>query len=503
MKCIAVDLGASGGRVIVASLENGKISLEEAFRFKNRMTELDGTCTWDTEVLLENIKKGLQIAGERLAQAASDVRSVGLDTWGVDYVLLDEKDQPILPVYAYRDHRTDHTPEKLFEKISRESVYEKTGIQVMQFNTIFQLFQHAQDDPEVTKKAKTLLMLPDYLNYRLSGSKTAEFSIVSTSQLYNVKEKNWDQELIALTGFDPVCFQTIIKPGTVIGELTEELCTLTGLDKPKVISPACHDTGSAVASVPLDYSGDVDSSDDYVYISSGTWSLLGMENKEPRTDSLSRKYNYSNEGGVCDTFRYLKNIMGLWLIQEVQRIYNQYSFGELVELALETKPFKALINPNNQRFLNPKNMIKEIQSYCKDTAQEIPESPGEIARCIFESLAFQYNEVIGLLRELTGKKIPKIHIIGGGAQNGLLNQLTADFTGCKVYAGPVEATAIGNVSLQFIALGEIKDLKEARKIIRNSFEINEYLPKERNESEEQAYVTAKALFARLNKQNAF
>lgn len=464
--CIAIDIGASSGRIIEGILNEDRIYIKEVYRFKNNMTIIDGHYCWDIDNLFNEIIKGLASLRKNVC-----VESIGIDTWAVDYALLDDKNIRISPVFAYRDHRTDNTMDKLFKKINPGLIYGKTGIQFQQFNTIYQLYEHVKTYKKIAYETETFLMVPDYLNFLLSGEKAIEFTNATSTQLYNVHEHQWDEELINLTGMDKKIFSTVVKPGTVLGTLKDEIKGQTGLGNVKVIAPATHDTGSAVVSVPADY-------EDFAYISSGTWSLMGIESKTPICTEEARKYNFTNEGGAFDTYRVLKNIMGLWLIQEVQRLYaNKYSFADLVLMAEQAEPFKSIINPDSPRFLNPQNMINEIQSFCKETGQPVPETPGEIARCIFESLAYQYRKVLLELRKIQDKAINKIHIIGGGSQNKLLNQLCADFTNCEVYTGPIEATAIGNLAVQFIALGEIESIVKARKMISKSFDVEKYVPK--------------------------
>ncbi len=461
--CIAVDIGASSGRLISSQIEEGKITLHEIHRFKNQMKLLGNHYYWDIEALFEEIILGL-------SKLDAPFDSIGIDTWGVDYVLIDENGQRISEVFAYRDHRTDETLEKFDSICDKSVIYSKTGIQFLPFNTIYQLYEHAIEFPDHFKSARHILLVPDYLNYRLTGKITNEFTNSTTTQLLNIHTKTWDKELIGLTQVSYSLFTEVTLPGTVIGSLNLEVGPKQ-IYQPQVIAPGTHDTASAIAAIPaLD--------DDFAYISSGTWSLMGIENNFPICTPKSLEYNFTNEGGVANTVRVLKNIMGLWLIQEVKRFYDdQYSFAELADLALHSEPFKFLINPNNIRFMNPPNMIKEIQTYCEETHQGAPILPGEIARCIFDSLALQYKDVLEKLREISGKPLRTIHIAGGGCQNVLLNQLCADLTQCTVHAGPVEATAIGNVLMQHITLGDISSLQEARKLVRRSFQTETYHPK--------------------------
>ncbi len=473
--CIAVDIGASSGRLIAGTIEAGKLELEELHRFKNGMKTIEEHEFWDVESLFQEIEEGLRKAQKVYPQ----VVSIGVDTWAVDYVLLDAEENVLGKVYAYRDHRTDHTMEDVFKVMERDVIYKKTGVQFLQFNTLYQLKEHYKAHPEDVKNVKIYMMIPDYFHYKLSGKTSIEYTNGTTTQMLNVHTNTWDEELIALTGFDKEIFQAPIAPGTTLGKVKSEILEKVGFDAMNVVVPATHDTGSAVVAVPaLDK--------EFAYISSGTWSLMGVESNKPIADKLAGEYNFSNEGGVNNTYRVLKNIMGLWLIQEVQRLYEyKYSFPQLVEMAQKSKPFHCLINPNDERFLNPNNMIEEIQDFCKETDQNVPTEPGEIARCIFESLAFQYKEVLLQLRQVYDSPIQRIHIIGGGSKNLFLNQLCADFTACDVYAGPDEATAIGNLLMQFIADGTLSTLADARKCVMDSFNIQKFEPRIYDDIDEQ------------------
>jgi rhamnulokinase len=418
------------------------------------------------DALFAEIIKGLI----QCKKTVGKIESIGVDTWAVDYVLLDDEGNKLGPVFAYRDHRTDETMDKVFAKMDAEKIYSKTGIQFQQFNTLYQLFEHIQSDPEIIRMTDSLLMIPDYINYRLSGVKSMEFTNATSTQLYNANTGMWDEDLLQVIGVSSEIFPKVHNPGTILGELNGFIRKATGFNDVKIIAPATHDTGSAVAAVPA-------ISKDFAYISSGTWSLMGIERSTSICTPLARSFNFTNEGGVYDTYRILKNIMGLWMFQEVKKSYKDlYTFSELTTLAIEAEPFVSLIDPNDPRFLNPENMVREIQHFCEETGQVSPKSPGEIGRCIFESLAFGYRQVLDELRLIQEDPISRIHIVGGGTRNQLLNQLCADFTGCDVYAGPDEATAIGNVIVQMIATGHMKDLEEGRKIINESFDIRKYSP---------------------------
>ncbi len=463
---IAVDIGASSGRLIVGWLESGQLKMEEVHRFKNAMTTNGEHFYWDIDGLFSEIVVGLGKASE-LGKA---LKSIGVDTWGVDYVLVDDEGNRVAPVYAYRDHRTDATMDKVFDIVGKDNLYAKTGIQFMQFNTLFQIYEHMKSSADDLEKASSIMLVPDYLHFKLSGVVSNEYTNASTSQMLNVAARDWDEELIAMTGAKASLFQKPIEPGTILGDIKEDVANEAGVDTIKVIAPATHDTGSAVVSVPALES-------DFAYISSGTWSLMGIESDVPLTEGKAAEYNFTNEGGALGTYRVLKNLSGLWLIQEVARMYDgKYSFAEFVVMAEETPSCGSLIRPEDERFLNPDNMIEAIKDYCKETGQAVPETPGAIARTIFESLACLYRSTIEEIREISEQPINRIHIIGGGCQNKMLNRLCADYTECEVYAGPIEATAIGNLMMQMIAIGEVNDLKEARKIIHESFGIETYAP---------------------------
>ncbi|GMQ59444.1 rhamnulokinase [Vallitalea sediminicola] len=463
--CLAVDIGASSGRVIKSTLIKNRLNIEEIHRFSNKIDRKQNRCFWNVEQLFSEIIIGLK----KFSNNNLEAESIGIDTWAVDYVLLDNDMNRIYPVYAYRDSRTDNTMDKIFNHISKEKIYKKTGIQFLQFNTLYQLFEHVKSNPEIENNVNMVLMIPDYLNYLLCSEAAIEYTNATTTQMYNIGDMKWDNQLLDIIGIDKNKFPKVVQPGTVIGSLSKEVKEKVNLDEVKVIAPATHDTGSAVVSVPA-------MDEDFAYISSGTWSLMGIENDNPICTDKALSYNFTNEGGAYNKIRVLKNIMGLWLIQEVKRLLNdKYNFGELVVLAKESKS-TALINPNNSRFLNPVNMIAEIKAYCLETGQTVPSTPGDIARCIFESLALQYKQVLIELREISDKTINKIHIVGGGSQNKYLNQLCADYTECEVYSGPIEATAIGNLMVQYITLGKIQSLAKAREIINASFNIEKFVP---------------------------
>jgi rhamnulokinase len=459
----AFDLGAESGRLILGELNKRNLTIKEIRRFPNIQTNISGHCYWDILKLFEEIKHSLKLYS---AQFLGNIESIAFDTWGVDFALLDSHGNIMELPYSYRDIRTKGIMEEFFSFIPRKRVYRLTGIQLLPFNTLFQLFAMVRGNSPHLSAIHDLLFIPDFLNYLLSGIKKTEFTFATTSQLYNPKKNDWDSELFNALGIRKTIMQEIVRPGTVLGEVSPDICQETGLNRLKLIATASHDTASAVVAIPA-------TGKDWAYISSGTWSLMGVESKEPVLNDNAYQFNFTNEGGVEGTFRFLKNIMGLWLIQQCKKAWEsenyQYDYNELAKLAYATPPFKALINPDKIEFLNPPDMPEAIRIFCKETVQAIPSSPGEITRCVLESLALQYKLVLSQLRETYSKPINKIHIVGGGAQNKLLCQFTANATGLPVLAGPVEATAIGNIMVQAKALGYVKSLTEIRKIIRESF----------------------------------
>ncbi|RKQ32501.1 rhamnulokinase [Oceanobacillus halophilus] len=469
-KCsLAVDIGASSGRLIAGYLQNGKMILEEVHRFENKLIEKNNHFCWDIKRLFTEIKTGIRKTKEQ----GFSPESIGIDTWAVDFVLLDENDEMLTDAVAYRDSRTDGMMEEVFSKISKERLYLETGIQFQKFNTIYQLYYLKKNNPELLKEAKTFLMIPDYLNYLLTGKKVNEYTNATSTQLVNAFTKKWDNELMKQLGIPTEMFQEILPPKSSIGTLKPDLVDEFGFDM-EVILPATHDTGSAVLAVP--------EQEDTIYISSGTWSLIGVENRFPICVTKALDYNFTNEGGVNYRYRFLKNIMGLWMIQEVKRNFNdQYSFAEFAEMADKEIDFHSQVNVDDDRFLKPQNMTKEIQLYCKETNQRIPESPGEIAKCVFDSLAISYQSAIDQIEEIYEKDFQKINVIGGGSKNEMLNQLIADTTGKEVIAGPSEATAIGNMAAQLMALNKIDDIEDARNLIKKSFDLKTYTKKQKVE----------------------
>ncbi|MHC3397810.1 rhamnulokinase [Bacillus subtilis] len=461
----AIDVGASSGRIMVGELNEGKLDIQEIHRFANGFSQRDGHCLWDIDHLLKQILQGLQ----KVKTLGYEHCTVGIDTWAVDYVLLDEKGDRLREAISYRDRRTDHTIDKLEHTLSKAAIYQKTGIQFQPFNTIYQLFE---EDRELLKETDKIMMIPDYLGYCLTGKAVTEITNASTTQLLNVSTGNLDPELLEAVSVLEQQFAPLTEPGCELGKLRNEWFPDYDLPVCKVMTVATHDTASAVIAAP-------GVNDGWAYISSGTWSLIGVENKTPIITDLALENNYTNERGANNTIRFLKNIIGMWVIQEVkQQLQADYSFQQLAEEAKKTEPFQQFINLNDKRFLNPENMIKEIQHYCGQTRQKIPRTAGELACCIYSNLAIIYAIAIKELETITEKPIEQFHIIGGGARNDFLNQLTADMSGKAVYAGPIEATATGNLLMQMIAAKEVKDIKEARQVVRNSFPIKVFTPKD-------------------------
>ncbi|OKP73044.1 rhamnulokinase [Paenibacillus sp. P3E] len=463
-KHIAVDIGASSGRLVLGTLRDGILTLEELHRFSNGFTEHEGSCFWDIDYLFDQIITGLQKA---TAHGITEC-TLGIDTWAVDYVLLDAEGNRIQEVYAYRDCRTEGMMEEVAALIPPETVYAKTGIQQLTFNTLYQLYAHDRNERAA---AEQILLVPDYLYYRLGGRKINEVTNASTTQLLNLQTGDFDSELLSLLHLRREQFAVLTAPGESLGYIREQLVSRYDLPRCQLICTATHDTASAVLGVP------VQKGRSSAYISSGTWSLLGVELDQPINNPLAMAANYTNEWGAFGTYRFLKNIMGLWLIQEVRRLDGErYSFAELARLAGEAEGFRSLIPCNDPRFLNPDHMIEEIRAACVESAQPEPQTPGQLARCIFDSLALSYRSYLQELEALTGTAVKVLQIVGGGANNGLLCQLTANVIGREVLAGPTESTALGNLAVQLIHEGSVAHIAEAREIIGNSFPIVSYTP---------------------------
>lgn len=459
---LAIDIGASSGRHILGSYQNGKIVLEEIYRFWNGMDNVDGTLCWNVDRLFNEI-----IAGMKKCKEIGKIPvSVGIDTWGVDFVLLDKEDKIVGQTVGYRDHRTEGMDEEVYKIISEDDLYARTGIQKAIYNTIYQLMAVKKLHPEHLEKAAAMLMIPDYFHFKLSGKKVQEYSEATTTQLISPATKDWDYELIDMLGFPKDIFQKVYMPGTTIGNLTDEVKELVGYDC-QVVLPPTHDTASAVMAIPTN-------AEDTCYISSGTWSLMGVEMAEANCSPKSKEANFTNEGGYGGKITYLANIMGLWMIQSVRnQLAPDMSYGELCEQASH-ETIKTVVDCQDSSFLSPDDMVEAVKEYCRKTNQEVPETLSALASVIYNSLAKCYAEKLEEIQKITGVKYDKINIIGGGSNAVYLNELTAKYTKAAVHAGPGEATAIGNILAQMLEEGTFADLKEARECVADSFEIQIY-----------------------------
>jgi rhamnulokinase len=470
---LAVDLGAESGRVI-AGLWNGKtIRLEEIHRFPNGPVMLAETMRWDVLRLWVEIQNGLALAGKKYGRS---VVSVGADTWGVDFVLLNPKNEILGQPYHYRDARTRGMLAKAFRRVPRSEIFAETGLQFMELNSLYQLLALKAATPDLLEAADTLLMMPDFLHFCLCGSRVVEFTNGTTTQCMNPTTRSWASGLLKRFGLPTRIFPKIVSPGTRLGKLRKSVAEATGLPGINVIAPPTHDTASAVAAVPTANTGRAN----WAYVSSGTWSLAGAEVRKPALSPRTLELNMTNEGGLDGTCRLLKNIMGLWLIQQCKRSFDakgaSWDYSELSAMAAQAPPLRSLIDPDDSRFLNPPDMPKAIQDFCRETRQPVPQTEGELVRCASESLALKYGVVLGWLHELTGELPEVIHIVGGGSRNQLLNQMAADACQRPVVTGPVEATAMGNLLVQVRASGELRTLSEMREVTRQSRDVKPYQP---------------------------
>lgn len=467
-RVLAFDFGASTGRAIIGEFDGEKISIHEVHRFNNDPVTINGTVYWDVQRLFFEIKQGILKAKED-----GGFDSIGIDTWGVDFGLL-RKDGTLVenPIH-YRDKRNDGMV-KLSEKyMSNSELYSITGIQFMDFNTVFQLLSLKENRPYILEEADTLLFMPDLFNYMLTGVKSTEYSIATTSQLVDLNTKTWSDEVIERFGFNKDLFTSIVPTGTVVGQLSDEICEELGVPKADVIAVCAHDTQSAITSSPTD-------SDDFIFVSSGTWSLIGSEIPAPITNEKAQSFNVTNEGGYGFSTAFLKNVCGLWLIQESRRQWKrdgkEYSYADLEKLALECEPFKCFIDPDAPEFGVMGNLPKRIQEYCKKTNQYVPETVGEIMRCIYESLALKYRVTFDGIKDCTNKEYDRIHIMGGGTKDKLLLNMASQSCNVNVYGGPIEATALGNIAVQLLSSGVVKSIKEVRKIIAKGENLSLYEP---------------------------
>ncbi len=482
---LAFDLGATSGRAILGTLSDGKLTTRELLRFPNRMLQLNGHYHWNIFGLYESLKEGLRVC----ALEKCDLRSIGIDTWGVDFAFIGSDGSVMGLPFAYRDPYTDGMPEAFFGLVPRNELYAMTGIQIMNFNSLFQLYAQSRIKSSQLHAAAKVLFMPDALTYMLTGKQVTEYTIASTSQILNPVTRTMEPALLRAASLSPDLFNPLVMPGTVVGPLTDVLALESGLGNVPVVAVAGHDTASAVAAVPAE-------NENFAYLSSGTWSLMGIESREPIINETSSALNFTNEGGIDGTTRFLKNITGMWLLEQCRVVWEkegkECSYALLAQMAEGAKPFGSLVDPDHASFANPANMVEAIAGYCSQSGQPIPASMGEVTRCIFESLALKYSSVLDKLKSVASFRIDKLHIIGGGSQNGLLNQYTANAIGIPVAAGPSEATALGNILVQAKAMGLVNSLWDLRKIVRDSVEMKHYVP-----SDSAAWEAQKARFAGL------
>jgi len=463
-RCAAIDLGAGSCRVVVAECDGERLALGEALRFETPLGRDPGSgyqC-WDLDAIEARVLEGL-----RAATARTPVQSVGVDTWGVDYVLLDARQRRVGPAVSYRDGRTRGMMEEVFARIPAEEIYRLTGVQFLPFNTLYQLAATARRNPEWVKRARHVLMLPDYMHFRLCGALTNEYTNATTTQMYGLEANDWDDGLLAAAGVSRGMMAPVVEPGTIVGDVG---APGGGGGRLKVIAPATHDTASAVAAIPLD-------GPDQAFISSGTWSLMGIESLVPLASATARRLNFSNEGGVERRYRVLKNIVGLWLVQRIRLESGSPAHAALVEAARAAEPWRSLVDPEDPRFLNPPSMTAAIRDACAGAGQPVPEDLGGLVRCAIDSLALSYRRVKDELETLRGRSLSRIHIVGGGSQNRLLDQLCADACQLPVSAGPVETSSLGNACVQLMALGVLGSLGDARALVRRSCAVEEFLPR--------------------------
>ena len=475
---LAFDMGAESSRAVLGTLDdNNKLQIKLLHRSPNGMINLRGTLHWDIVGMYREVLNGISSC---VSQCGDKVESIGVDTWGVDFGLFDSRGSLIGEPVAYRDSRRIKAMVEFLKIMPREKLYKLTAIQINYVNTLFELYAMTRENNPQLSIAKDLLFIPDIFNYFLTGMKATEFSFATTTQLYNIRTNSWEKEIFNTLDLDISMMQKIIKHGTVIGTVESEIYKQTGLKEIPVVAVGSHDTASAVAACPL-------SGDSAAYISSGTWSLMGIESKTPIISETAFKYNFTNEGGVCDTYRVLKNITGLWLLQEYRREeakVQEYSYAELSNMGASTTPFGSVIDPDAPEFVKPESMSQAISGYCKANGQLAPQTVGEYVRLILQSLALTYRFTITQIEKISGRKITQINVIGGGSQNPTLNQFTADATGLPVYAGPVEATAIGNLLIQAIAMGSVRTHAELRDIVRRSFPLTVYEPRSKGNWDE-------------------
>jgi rhamnulokinase len=487
-KFLAFDFGAESGRAILGILDGKKISLEEIHRFPNKQLHVSGHTHWDLSYLFGELKKGLKSAAQK---GHGELLGLGVDTWGVDFGLVGKDDQVLENPYAYRDQRTEGMMDRAFQLIPREEMYAFTGIQFMPFNSVFQLMSVTESESALLDKIQTLLFMPDLLNFLLTGQKLSEYTIASTSQLLNARKRDWEPGIFEKLGLPLHIMAPVIQPGTSVGQLLPEISRETDIAPMEVIAPACHDTASAVAAVPAQ-------TDNWAYLSSGTWSLLGIEVDGAIINEQSLKNNFTNEGGVGEKIRFLRNTMGLWLLQRCLKDWEKkgesHDYDELAALALGSQEFKSIVDPDDHSFLNPPDMPEAIAEFCRRTRQPVPEKKGEFVRCIYESLALKYRFLVNKINAMCPEPVEVLHVVGGGSRNELLNRFSADATGLHVIAGPAEATAAGNIIVQAIAKKILNGIQEARKVVSRSFPLKTYEPKNKNKWNS-VYEKVKGMFS--------
>jgi rhamnulokinase len=470
---LAVDLGAESGRVVAGLFDGTQIRLEELHRFPNGPVSVAGSLRWNVVGLWSEIQTGLAKAASKFGDS---ITSVGVDTWGVDYVLLSKTDEILGQPYHYRDSRTEGRLNQALSRVPKPEIFSQTGIQFMEINTLFQLISAQQTNPALLELADTLLLMPDFFHWLLSGSRVVEFTDATTTQCFNPTQGDWAFDMLGKFEIPEHIFPEVVKPGTKLGQLRDEIARRTGLARIDVVTPATHDTGSAVAAVPTENTG----APNWAYISSGTWSLMGVEVNSPILSDRALSFNLTNEGGIDGTYRLLKNIMGLWLVQECRRSFERagksYDYSQLTQMASEAPPFRSFVNPDDPAFLSPEDMPTAIQDWCRKTEQPVPETEGQLVRCALESLALTYRTVLKGLEDLTETLVEVMHIVGGGTQNELLNQFAADALNRPVVTGPIEATALGNVLVQARTAGEIGSLADIRRVVRASSDVKRYEP---------------------------
>jgi rhamnulokinase len=483
---LGIDLGAESGRVVAGLYDGTSVKLQELYRFPNGPVALGGTLRWDVLRLWSEIQTGLTKAADEFGDS---IASVGVDTWGVDYVLLSKTNEILCQPFQYRDSRTQGMLAAALARVPKQEIFTQTGLQFMEINTLYQLLAMQQTDASIMELADKILLMPDFFHWCLCGSRVVEFTNATTTQCFHPTQRDWAYDLLRKFELPTEMFSEVVPPGTKLGKIREDVSSRSGLKRIDVVTPATHDTGSAVAAVPTERTG----SADWAYISSGTWSLMGVEVNEAVLTDKALEYNVTNEGGIDGTYRLLKNIMGLWLVQECRRSFQRQGrdrdYAQLAQAARSAPPFRSLVDPDDSRFLNPDDMPAALQKYCSDHGEPIPETEGQLVRCALESLALKYRFVLNRLETLTGVRVELIHIVGGGTQNELLNQFTANACGRLVVTGPVEATALGNVLVQARSAGELDSLADIREVVRASSDLKRYEP-----SDEPAWQEAYSRF---------